>query len=165
MGSFVVLNMGKGESGRVIVPKCCFCIDLKTGVLVLGILSSIFTGISSIVYLVIFVLRLMNKKTEMDLSDIGFKDEELSTMVNGRLAESILGMIIFVVYFVASILLSVGASKGNSKLLIFWMIVSLVNIVWCIISIKRRSVKRKFKVTNLLDDCKFSEHCLVHHFN
>ena len=52
--------MGKGEGGRVIVPKCCFCIDLKTGVLVLGILSSIFTGISSIVYLVIFVRKIIN---------------------------------------------------------------------------------------------------------
>ena len=65
-----------------------------------------------IAYVFSKLVRLMNKKTEMDLSDIGFKDEELSTMVNGRLAESILGMIIFVVYFVASILLSVGASKG-----------------------------------------------------
>jgi len=121
------------------VPKCCFCIDLKTGVLVLGILSSIFTGISSIVYLVYFVGTLMGKKTGNDLSNFGFIDkashEDFSAMINGRLAESIVGMIICVIYFVASILLSVGASKGNPKLLILWMIVSLVNIIWCIVSI------------------------------
>merc|ERR1711872_263747 len=136
---FVVSKMGKGEGGRVIVPKCCFCIDLKTGVLVLGILSSIFTGISSIVYLVYFVGTLMGKKTGNDLSNFGFIDkashEDFSAMINGRLAESIVGMIICVIYFVASILLSVGASKGNPKLLILWMIVSLVNIIWCIVSI------------------------------
>ena len=44
--------MGKGDSGGVIVPKCCFCIDLKTGVLVLGILSSIAVGIGLVSYII-----------------------------------------------------------------------------------------------------------------
>merc|ERR1712002_759774 len=126
----VVSKMGKGEGGRVIVPKCCFCIDLKTGVLVLGILSSIFTGISSIVYLVYFVGTLMGKKTGNDLSNFGFIDK-----ASHEDFSAFYGMIICVIYFVASILLSVGASKGNPKLLILWMIVSLVNIIWCIVSI------------------------------
>ena len=45
--------MGKGERGSVIFPKCCFCIDLKTGVLVLGILSSIAIGIAMIAYIIV----------------------------------------------------------------------------------------------------------------
>lgn len=44
--------MGKGERGSVIFPKCCFCVDLKTGVLVLGILSSIAIGIAMIAYII-----------------------------------------------------------------------------------------------------------------
>ena len=92
---------------------------------------------------------------------------ELSALTNGWLATSIIGTIIMLVYFVSSILLSVGAKQGNDKLslrilqnyngsnsipdcsvifqffafsekpklLIPWMIISLVNIVWCIVSI------------------------------
>ena len=35
------LKMGRGEIGGVLFPKCCCCIDLKTGVVVLGVLSAI----------------------------------------------------------------------------------------------------------------------------
>lgn len=45
--------MGRGELGGVIFPKCCCCIDLKTGVVVLGILSAIATENAMIVYAVL----------------------------------------------------------------------------------------------------------------
>ena len=45
--------MGRGSNGKIIFPKCCFCIDLKTGVLVLGILSSIAVGIAMIAYIIL----------------------------------------------------------------------------------------------------------------
>ena len=35
------LKMGRGAIGGVLFPKCCCCIDLKTGVVVLGVLSAI----------------------------------------------------------------------------------------------------------------------------
>ena len=54
-------------------------------------------------YILSQLVRLMGKKTEYGLSDLGFRDEEFSTIVNGKLAESIIGMIISVVCFVASI--------------------------------------------------------------
>ena len=64
----------------------------------------------------------MGKKTGNDLSNFGFIDkashEDFSAMINGRLAESIVGMIVCVIYFVASILLSVGASKGCNIIMI-----------------------------------------------
>lgn len=47
--------MGRGEEGKVIVPKCCFCIDLKTGVLILGIICSILSGIGVIAYIAALV--------------------------------------------------------------------------------------------------------------
>ena len=45
--------MGIGANGKIIFPKCCFCIDLKTGVIVLGILSSIAIGIAMIAYIIL----------------------------------------------------------------------------------------------------------------
>ena len=33
--------MGRGAIGGILFPKCCCCIDLKTGVVVLGVLSAI----------------------------------------------------------------------------------------------------------------------------
>ena len=33
--------MGRGAIGGVLFTKCCCCIDLKTGVVVLGVLSAI----------------------------------------------------------------------------------------------------------------------------
>lgn len=122
--------MGKGDGGKVIFPKCCFCIDLKTGVLVLGILSSIATAIALIAYLVHLAGSVMAKKAVQ-----GSGYWELSALTNGWLATSIIGTIIMLVYFVSSILLSVGAKQEKPKLLIPWMIISLVNIVWCIVSI------------------------------
>ena len=65
-----------------------------------------------IAYVFSQLVGLMKKKQVYDLSAIGFKTEEVSTVVNGELAGSIIGMILSVVYFVASILLSVGARKG-----------------------------------------------------
>merc|ERR1712018_811786 len=43
--------MGQGTNGKVCIPKCCFCLELKTGVLVLGILSSILIGVAMIAYI------------------------------------------------------------------------------------------------------------------
>ena len=42
--------MGRGEIGGVMFPKCCCCIDLKTGVVVLGVLSAIATENSMLGY-------------------------------------------------------------------------------------------------------------------
>jgi len=118
--------MGKGDSGAIIFPKCCFCIDLKTGVLVLGILSSIAVGIGMVAYIVqLAAFAVAN----------GFSHVGKSPALDTALAMSIIGTIVFAIYFVASILLCVGASKGQPKLLIPWMILSGVNILWCLISI------------------------------
>ena len=71
-----------------------------------------------IAYILSQLVRLMGKKAEYDLSNMGLVDEEFSTILNGKLTESIIGMIIFVAYFVASILLSVGAKKGCYMIMI-----------------------------------------------
>lgn len=122
--------MGQETTEKVCIPKCCFCLELKTGVLVLGILSSILIGIAMIAYIAQgaiiglalgFVASVANAKTPPFAWAI--------------LAVWIIGALIYFAYFICSILLAVGASKEKTGLLIPWMVMCIISIIFALIVI------------------------------
>merc|ERR1711953_75190 len=122
------LKMGRGEIGGVLFPKCCCCIDLKTGVVVLGVLSAIATENTMIGFSTLSGLgALIFGKMSQD----GYHNSSQDAI----LAYYIVGAIFFFVHLISSILLSVGASKEKPLLLVPWMIMSLLGIGFHIVSI------------------------------
>merc|ERR1712133_24349 len=131
---------------RTIFPKCCCCIELKTGVRILGIVSCIGSGIAIISYIIGLVGGALSKHVQTNWSNSAFENlglnlnqspefQYFSKTVDAELAMSIIGIIIFAFYLVSSILLIIGAAKESPKLLIPWMLVAFVIILFCFVSI------------------------------
>merc|ERR1711953_519595 len=128
------LKMGRGEIGGVLFPKCCCCIDLKTGVVVLGVLSAIATENAMIGFTIIsgFGALIFGKMSQDGPSIMDRMDKSSQ---DATLVYFILSAIFFFIHLISSILLSVGASKESPRLLIPWMITSLLGIAWHCVSI------------------------------
>merc|ERR1712242_662726 len=104
--------MGQGTEGKVLIEKCCFCLELKTGVLVLGILSSILLGIGLIGYIVnLAVIGIAAGLASHDDSGADF------TIIYVMLIVWLIGTLIIGAHFICAILLACGASKGKPGLL------------------------------------------------
>jgi len=128
--------MGKGTNGKVCLPKCCFCLELKTGVLVLGILSSILIGITLIAYIVQgAILGIAFGLASGANVQVTGDAKTLWDWSLAMLAIWIIGAVVNAVYFICSILLAVGASKEKPGLLAPWMVMCIISIILALVVI------------------------------
>jgi len=128
--------MGKGTNGKVCLPKCCFCLELKTGVLVLGILSSILIGITLIAYIVQgAILGIAFGLASGANVQVTGDAKTLWDWSLAMLAIWIIGAVVNAVYFICSILLAVGASKEKPGLLAPWLVMCIISIILALIVI------------------------------
>jgi len=144
--------MGQGKEGKVYIGKCCVVLPFQTGVFFLAILSAVLAGVAAGYY--IHILSVMvpsyawNDDFEVRLKKLSasyrsaksesyrFKaSHNTRSIVDAALAVAIIGTIVYLLLFVASILLLIGTYKGKPKLFLPWMSMCAASIFWCIIAV------------------------------
>merc|ERR1712055_741851 len=130
-----------GNMGLPTVEKCCACLELKTGTLILGVINLVGSIILAIISAVGLAGSAVLASGALDqyIDKDSRMDSESRAAVNtaatfGIVVTSIM-LIIYILYVVVASMLIHGARKEKPGLMMPWIVLTIVYLIWDIVQI------------------------------
>merc|ERR1711962_1478345 len=117
-------NRQSYNMGLPTVEKCCACLELKTGTLIIGTLSLIGSCILGIIAIVGLI-----GSSLVASGVLPFGDKDQQGLRDASTAAGTVGIV------VTSIMLIHGARTGNPCLLMPWLVLTSIYIIWDVVQV------------------------------
>jgi len=143
--------------GLPTIEKCCACLELKTGTLIIGTLSligSCILGIIAILGLVGSSLLASGALPFGDKDQQGLKEASTAAGTVGIVVTSIM-LVVYILYIAIGSMLIHGARTGNPRLLMPWLVLTSIYIIWDVLKVIISFVNLKWgdAVTYIIVTC------------